>query len=435
MSTIVAGRKGLVAVIAVLSLLPVPHPGAVLSGASQGGGCGPSLEGVNRLNADLGLDNSLANRANSLASSALKNGQAPSPDQTQALAEDSLDGLSDAADQLDQATDEISKQLEELKLPRQQRMWNQSVSDMKTARGILRSALRQDPVARGQRISSLSATGVGPKTVYEAATNYQSSVENLGGSPISFDQAGQTSSLIRGDQNGWMDTAKGQGQVLQGAQDARTPANPGPDPWQEWLNRLRAQQARIHNSVNGLNAAQSLRAGDFQQAQKNVAEMQKAMQSAQNFANQLSQLAALCNQLANQRPQQNNPSTQPQGTQIARPPVSTPKNSGGGNGGKLLVGGVVAAGGVAAAAIALTKASSCTEPSTSDLTTCSTGNCSACVAWGEKLVPWCDCLEQKHPNETGGTSAVCRDYLAQIKQLKAAYRCEPLPNFTPLPVR
>lgn len=431
MSINVVRRKGLVSIIVVLCLLPLRHSAAVVFEASQGGGCGPSLEGVTRLRADLGLDNSLANRANSLASSALKNGQAPPPPETQALIDDGFDGLSDAGDQLDQATSEISKQLEELKLPRQQRQWNEGVSNIKTARATLRSALRQDPIGRGQRITSLSATGVGPKTVYEAVASYQGAVENLGGSPISFDQAGQTSSPIRGDLNGWMDIGKGQGRVGPSTADAQTTPNPGPDPWQEWLKRIQAQMARIQNSVGGLNAAQALRAGDFQQAQRNVAEMQKAIQNAQNLANQLSQMAALCNQQVNQRPQQNNPPAGPRGTPNGGNGTSTAAKTGG-NGAKLLIGGTLVVAGVAAAAVVL---SACKEPDTSDLSTCSTGNCSACVSYFEKLSPYCDCLEQKHPDEANGLAAVCRDSVAEIKRIKAQFRCEPQPNFTPVPVR
>lgn len=420
MSINVVRRKGLISLIAMLCLLPIRHPGTVVSGASQGSGCGPSQQGVDRLRADLGLDNSLANRANSLASSALRNGQAPPPTETQALTEDSLDGLNDAGDQLDQATSEISKQLDSMDLPRQQRVWSKGVSDLKTARTTLRSALRQDPIARGQRIGSLSPTGVGPTTVYEAAANYQNAADNFG-------------SIIGSDQGGWMDIAKGQGRVGVGSADTNPPPNPGPDPWQEWLKRLQAQMARIRNSVNGLNAAQALRAGQFQQAQQNAGEMQKAMQSVQNLANQLGQMASLCNQAANQnqRPPQNNPSTQPQGGQGGGTGTSTVAKAGG-NGAKMLVGGTLAVAGVAAAAVVL---SACKEPSMSDATGCGNGNCSACVAMIEKLVPYCDCLEQKHPNEAGGLSATCRDSLAEMRSIRSFYRCEPAVNFTPIPVR
>lgn len=391
------------------------------------------MQGLDRLNADLGLDNSLANRANSLASSALRSGQSPPPDATQSLKEDSLDGLNDAGDQLDQAVGELGKQLDGMNLPRQQRLWSKSVSDMKAARTTLKSALRQDPIARGQKIGSLSPTGVGPKTVYEALTSYQSSVENLGGSPISFDQAGQvdSGSLIGANQGGWMDMGKPAG-ISYGNKDTAPPANPEPDPWQEWLRRLRAQQARIRNSVNGLNAAQALRAGQFQQAQQNAAEMQKALQSAQNLANQLGQMVAACNQAMNQRPSQNSPSTQPKGGQSA-PATAAAAAGGGGGGGALLAGALVAGAGAGGYALYKLKASECKQPEfQSDLTACGNGSCSGCVRTGEKLVPWCDCLEQKHA-EASGLSAGCRDYLAQMRDIQSYYRCDLPASFSPIP--
>ena len=413
MSAYVVGRKRLLVLIAALCLLLVGHPLSVVSDAAQGGGCGPSMQGVDRLKADLGLDNALANRANSLASSALKNGQQPAPKDVQSLTDDSLDGLNDAGDQLDQAAGEIGKQLDTMNLPRQQRLWTKGVSDMKAARTTFRSALRQDPVARGQNIS-LSATGVGPRTLYEAAASYETSVESLG-------------SIA--DQSGFLEIGA-LGRVIQGAPDTPPPPNPGPDPWQEWLRRMQAQRARIRNNVNGLNAAQALRAGQFQQAQQNVADMQKALQEAQGLANQLGQMAALCNQAANQRPSQGSQSKPPQGSPTT-PSAATPA-AGGGGGGGALIGGVLVAG-AAAGGYVLYKAMECAEPDMSDSTACGGGSCSACVRMIEKLVPYCDCAEQKHPNEASGVSAACRSSLAEMRSIKAYYRCDVPVLFSPVP--
>ena len=429
MSVSHASRKGLVALIVAMCLMPLSHPTAVGSGAAQGGGCGPSTQGLDRLKADLGLDSGLANRANSFASSALRNGQPPDPNALKSLTDDSLDGLNDAGDQLDQAVSELSKQLDGMNLPRQQRLWSQSVTNLKTARTTLKSALRQDPVARGQKIGSLSPTGVGPTTLYEAASSYQSAVENLGGSTISFDQAGQTGSMIRPDQNGWMDVAKGQGQISNGSPDTAPPPNPAPDPWQEWLKRLRAQQARIHNSVNGLNAAQAMRAGDFRQAQQNAAEMQKAIQGAQNMANQLGQMVAACNQAMNQRPSQSNQPSQPTGTQAAAS-RGAPVGGGGSGAGAAVAGVVIVGAGVGG--YALYKAYQCKEPDVqSEETSCLHGSCSACRAAMEKLVPYCDCAEKQHP-EAGGLGDLCRQAVAQMQNAERL-GCDLPTNFSPIP--
>ena len=416
MSAYTVGRKRLGVLIAALCLLLVRHPMSIVSGAAQGGGCGPSMQGVDRLKADLGLDNALANRANSLASSALKNGQSPAPKDVQSLTDDSLDGLNDAGDQLDQAAGEIGKQLDTMNLPRQQRLWTKGVSDMKAARTTFRSALRQDPIARGQNLS-LSPSGVGPRTLYEAATSYETSVQDLGNIA---------------DQSGFQEIGQ-RNWIEQGKPDTPPPPNPGPDPWQEWLKRLRAQQARIRNNVNGLNAAQALRAGQFQQAQQNVADMQKALQEAQGLANQLGQMAALCNQAVNQRPSQGSQSKPPQGGQgsSTTPSAATPA-AGGGGGGGALIGGVLVAG-AAVGGYALYKAMECAEPDMSDSTACGSGSCSACVRMIEKLVPYCDCAEQKHPNEASGVSAACRSSLAEMRSIKAYYRCDVPVLFSPVP--
>jgi len=415
MSVYRAGRKSLAALIAVICLLLVRPPMTVLSKASQGGACGPSMQGADRLRADLGLDGTLANRANSLAASALRSGQPPPPNQIQSLTEDSLDGLNDAGDQLDQAAGELSKQLDAMNLPRQQRLWSKGVTDMRTARTNLRSALRQDPIARGQKIGSLSPTGVGPRVMYEAASSYQNSVENLGSIA---DQSG----FVELGQKNWIE---------QGKPDMTPPPNPGPDPWQEWLRRMWAQQTRIRNNVNGLNAARALQAGQFQQAQQNAADMQKAVQNAQNLANQLSQMAAACDQAAkNQQSSQSNQPAQPKGGQGGSGAGTVAGGAGGAAKGLLVVGGL----GVAAAGgYALYKSTSeCTEPTNGqDVNRCLNGSCSACASWLENFIPYCDCVEQKHPEEVAGLASVCRDAANLARQ--AARECLVPKPITPVP--
>jgi hypothetical protein len=86
-------------------------------------------------------------------------------------------------------------------------------------------------------------------------------------------------------------------------------------------------------------------------------------------------------------------------------------------------------------AYALYKASACKEPDMSDAVACGNGSCSACEAMIAKLVPFCDCGEQKYKDEAAGLSAACRQSLADMRALRAQYRCEPPPRFTPVPVR
>jgi hypothetical protein len=421
------GRKGLVALIAVLCLLPVRVPTAASSStvAWQGAGCGQSMQGADRLSADLGLDNALASRVSSLVESATGSGQPPPANQIQSLTDDSIDGLTDAGDQLDQAADEIGRQLGSKDLPRQSRAWSRGVGDMRTARTSLRSALRQDPIAPQQRIGSLSATGVGPRVLYEAAAGYQSSVENLG-------------SIA--DQSGFREIGQ-KNWIAQGQADTMPPQNPLPDPWQEWLRRLQAQQARIRNNVNGLNAARALQAGRFPQAQQNAADMQKAVQAAQNLADQLGQILAPCSQ-SNQNQQQarSTQSSQPQGqgvptvrgTGVAAPGVAA---SSGGGGAGALKGGLAIAGaaGAATAGYVIYKGMSvCADPQVS-FTACGNGSCSACVAAFEALVPYCDCLEEKHPDDATGLAAACRQSLSDMRQVQSYYSClAPTPS-TPSP--
>jgi len=407
------GRKGLVALVAVLCLLPVRVPTASSSStpAWQGVGCGQSMQGADRLRADLRLDDLLASRVNSLAESATESRQPPPANQIQSLTDDSIDGLTDAGDQLDQAADEIGRQLDSKDLPRQSRAWSRGVGDMRTARTSLRSALRQDPIKPQPRIGSLSATGVGTRALYEAAAGYQNSVESLG-------------SIA--DQSGFQEIGQ-KNWIGQGQPDTMPPPNPLPDPWQEWLRRLRAQQARIRNNFNGLNAAQALQAGRFPQAQQNAADMQKAVQTAQNQAEQLGQILAPCSQSnQNQSTQSSQPQGQGvstvQGTGVAAPAAAA--SSGGGGTGALKGGLAIAGAGVAAAGgYALYKAASvCTDPQVS-FTACASGSCGGCVAAIETLVPFCDCLEEKHPNDAAGLSSACRQTVRDLRQIEAEYGC------------
>ncbi len=411
MSTYVDGRKGLVAVIMVICVLLAPHSTSAVAGAvsgsaaSQSAACGPSMQGVDRSRADLGLDNALANRTNALAASARRAGQPPPANEIQSLTEDSLDGLNDAGDQLDQAAGEINKQLESMNLPRQQRAWTQGIDKMKSARTNLNTTLRQDPVARCQRIGSLSPTGVGPKVMYDAAGNYQSAVDGLN---AIADQGG----FVELGQKNW---------IAQGKPDTPPPPNPGPDPWLEWLKRLQAQQARIRSNIHGLNAARALQAGQLQQAQQNATDMRQAVQDIQNLANQLGQLASLCNQAVSNR-------QQPQSSQASGGGAAAGASAGGGGaGGAVLLGlGLVGAG---VGGYALYKASQCpVPPVTSDYSACASGNCNVCVRMSREVATYCDCFEAKGQTPSGN---YCSELRRAIDDLAAA--CMVPKAYTPLP--
>jgi len=344
-----------------MGLVSVRQPASAVSGpgatVEQAAGCGPSQQGVDRLRADLGLDNALANRTNTLAAAARQAGQPPPTNQVQSLTEDSLDGLKDAGDQFEQAADQVGKQLDTMDLPRQQRAWGQALDNMRKARTKIHYPTRQELTA-----GSLSAAGIGPKVMYEAAADYQNSVESLGSIA---DQSG----FVELGQKHW---------IAQGNPDTPPPPNPGPDLWQEWLRRMQAQAARIRNNINGLNAARALQAGQFQQAQQNASDMRQNVADAMNAANQLGQLAALCNQAASD--QQQAPATT----------ASSATSGGGGGGGALLLGLAVAGG---AGYYAYTKIKNCGEADPGKIySVCSRGTTAACRAAEAAQDAYCKCM-------------------------------------------
>jgi len=408
MSSDVVSRKGLVVLMALLCVVLSRHPTSARSepgpGLVQVAGCGPSMQGVDRLKADLGLDNALANRANTLAAQARQAGQPPPVNQVQSLTEDSLDGLKDASDQLEQAADHVGKQLDSMNLPRQQRAWGKALDDMKKARTKIHYPTRQELTS-----GSTSAVGIGPKVMYEAANDYQGAVQSLN------EIAGQNGFVELGQKN-W---------IAQGQPDTAPPPNPGPDPWQEWLRRMQAQAARIRNNINGLNAARALQAGQFQQALQNASDMRQNVADLQNAANQLSQLATLCNQAAAGQSSSGGGSA----------PAAAAATGGSGAGGAVL--GVLLAGGVAAGAYGYyQKQQECADPgtATADYNSCVIQkNCNACLRWLTTIQPYCDCIEQKHPEQVAGVSQTCKTLVSVVRQVQAERGCLVPLNYTPLP--
>ena len=410
----VGARRGLALLISLFCLIPGRPPTEASSvPASWQGGCGQSTDALNRLQADLGLDRALADRMNSLAAASRGSGQPPPANQLDSAAEDGLDGLTDAGDQLEQAADDIGTQLQEMNLARQHTAWSRGVRQLQTARSKLRSVPR--PGSAGRPSGSTSATGVGPQWIAEAAGaagDVGAAAENL--NRIALD--GQ-----------FNDVARSPG-LQQGAADRNPPPNPRPDPWQEALRRMQAQQARIRNNVQGLNAARAMQARQFQQAQQNAGDMQQAMQQAQGLADQLGQLAALCNQ-ATQQQQQQSQNTQTQPAQAA--PAQAAAATGGSGMGAAL--GVAAAGAAAAGGYYLYQQSvaTCTEPDiTASINACGLGNCGACAQAIEQLVPFCDCVEQQEAAAVG-LGATCRQTAAQIRAIES--QCLAPRMSTPVP--
>jgi hypothetical protein len=396
------GRKGLVALLAIICLLPGSPPTAASSGPvieAPWQGCGVSAQALDRLRADLSLDNTLANRADSLATAGLGSGQPTPANELQSFTEDNLDGLGDASEQLEQVTNEISQQLEEMKLPRQQRAWSQGVEKLRTARTNLRYVTRPGSLSGG-RIGSLAVTGVGVRMMTEAAT----AATDYGTA------AAQVNDIAR-DAN-FMDMGRPAGIQQQGRPDMDPPPNPLPDPWQEWLRRMQAQQARVRNSVSGLNAARALQGNQFQQAQQHAANMKTAIQEAQRLANQLGQMAALCNQ---PNVNQSRPVNQP-ATAVG---PKTPASSAGGGMSAVAKGSLFAAGlgGAAVLAVAASQAAEvCTEPDQSKLPSCLSGNCSSCVALSQEFAKACDCLERK-----GDVAGICGDFRRDIEAFRREF--------------
>lgn len=382
----------------------------------QGGGCGDSLSSLEQLNGNIGMDAGMAGRAQSLAENALQNGRPPTPTEVQQLAEDSMDSLNAAGDQLDQLSNHIGRRLKSG--TQQSRGWTRGVNDMRVARNNLRGTIQRNPgFARPQNLGSLSATGVGPRVVYEAAATYQHSVESLG--QIAMD----------GD---FHDMGKGMSAVLDGARDTPPPPNPSPDPWEEWLRRLRAQQALSRNAARGLSSAQALQAQRFQQARQLATQMQEAVQQATDMANQLGQLLGPCAS-ANQS---NNNSNNQRGTEARQPAQATPAagtqaaaaaaSSGGGMGaGTAAMLGLAVAGGAGYYAYTqLNPADTCGEVPdvTSNLNACSFGNCGACAAAIDELDSFCICAEGKGETPAG----ICGDLRRAANDLRRA--CAPAPR-------
>lgn len=382
---------------AILCLLPLHllKASGEADAEPQSGGCGQSMSSLEHLNGNIGMDSGIAGRAQSLADSALQNAQPPSPAQVQQLAEDSMESLQSAGDQIDQVAEQIGQRLQTPSLARQGRAWNRGVSDMRTARSGLRTAIGRAPDFARQRIGSLSATGVGPKVVYEAAETFQQSVESLG--QIAIDSGFQQMGMS--------------GAVLHGARDTPPPPNPSPDPWQELMRRLRAQQALSRSAARGLGSAQALQAQQFQQARQLATQMKEAVQQATDMANQLGQLLGPCTTANQSNSSNNQPRADPPAQSTPAPAAQTAAAaaSGGGMGAGTAMLGLAAAG--AAGYYAYTQLDTCAEPDlTANTNTCIAGNCGGCSALLDQVQTFCDCIDQKHPGELpAGTCGQFRD--------------------------
>ncbi len=403
--TYVSG-KALVASIALACLFAGgPSPEASSVPLAWQAGCGQSMDALNRLKADLGLDRALADRMNSLAEAARGSGQPPPASQLDSLAEDGLDGLTDAGDQLEQAAEDIGRQLEQMQLTRQHLAWNRGVRQLQTARTNLRYVTRPGSLGAGRASGSLSPTGVGPQWIAEAAGaagDVGSAAENL--NRIALD--GQFNNL-------------GGVGIQQGARDMNPPPNPAPNPWDEMWRRLQAQQARIRNNVKGLNAARALQAREFQQAQQNTNDMRQAVQQAQDVADQLGQLAALCNQAQQQQAQ----NAQPQPANTPPPAQAAAAAKGGMGAGTQAALGLAAAGAAAGGVVLYQVAQACKEPDyQSSFQACASGSCGGCAAMIETFLPYCDCVEQKHA-EAAGVGALCRQARDVIREAEYLYGC------------
>jgi hypothetical protein len=373
--------------VAVACVLPLRLLTADESAApGQAFACGPALSALEQLKGNIGMDTGIATRAGSLAEG-LGTGRPPAPDQIQQLAADSMDSLTEAGTEVEQIAEQMGNRLESSKLPRQARAWKKGLAEVRSARGNLQKAIRREPnFARPQNLGSGTASGVGPRVVYEAADAYQAKIEDLG-------------SIA--DQSGFQLLGADNGQVFQGPRDTPPPPNPVADPWQDWLRRFRAQQARARNAANGINAARALQLQQLQQAQQLASQMQQAMQQAADATNQLQQMLAPC---ANANANSN------QGQNPARNGSQTGNTSASGkaNGAK---GGL---GGGAKAAIALgvtaplgyylyNELYACgAEPTISDADAiaCGQGSCRACQSF-EQFLPYCECMEEKHPEDQG----------------------------------
>lgn len=380
--------KALVVSIALACLLAArPSPEASSVPFAWQAGCGQSMDALNRLQADLGLDRALADRMNSLAEVARGSGQPPPANQLDALTEDGLDGLTDAGDQLEQAADDIGRQLEQMNLTRQHTAWSRGVRELQTARTNLRYVARPGSLGAGRPIGSMSATGVGPQWIAEAAGaagDVGSAAENL--NRIALD--GQ-----------FNDVARSPG-IQQGAPDMNPPPNPVPDPWDEAWRRLQAQQARIRNNVKGLNAARALQARQFQQAQQSANEMRQAVQQAQDVADQLGQLAALCNEA-----QQQSQSAQPQPANTPPPAQAAASKGGMGAGTQAAIGLAVAGG---AGYLAYKYAGSSCAGSPPDASACyaGRGNAPGCQSALAALDAYCASCGMKRGREANATNCV-----------------------------
>lgn len=396
---------------AVICLLPLHllTAGRYPAAAAGLAECGDSLSALQQLNGNIGMDAGMARRARSLTDAAGPE-TPPDPAQLERLAEDSMESLDLAADQMEQIAEQIGQRLQSPNLARQSRAWSRGVSDLRAARTNFRSIARRIP--RQPNIGKLASGGheQGQRVVYEAAATLEHSTGSLGRIAIDggFEQMGMT------------------GAIVSGGRDQAPPPNPLPDPWQEYLRRLRAQQALARNAASGVRAVQALEARQFAQARQSASDMQEALREATDAANELGRLLGPCaapNQARSTSPRPPQSSTVPPS---APPPAAAAAASSGGGMGTATAAllGLAVAGGAGYYAYMQLNAASCgPEPQiNSNYNACANGSCGACIAIWNELLPYCDCVEAKNPALTGG---LCGQTRAVVENALDVLGCEP----------
>jgi hypothetical protein len=193
---------------------------------------------------------------------------------------------------------------------------------------------------------------------------------------------------------------------------------------------LRVQQARARNAASGVAAARALQSQQLQQAQQNASQMLQAMQQAADVANQMQQMLAPCaNANANSNQMRNQ--TRSDNTQTSQNSAASGAAKAAGKGGGMSGGAATAI--AVGAAVPLgyylyKEVYSCgAEPtiSNADAIACGQGSCRACESF-EQFLPYCDCMEEKHPEDQG----ICGMVRQAIDALYSVCRA-PVPQARP----
>lgn len=373
-------RAGL-ALVTIVCLLPLPSMSAGRGPAATAAqDCADSMTAFAQLRGNVGMDAGIAGRANALTSAA-ESGNAVRPSDVEDLGDDSLESMDDAADQVEEIGETIGQALNRANLSRQGRAWGEGMKRMRNSRARFSTGYRPKRNRPPVKFSTAKPT------LYDAAEQFEHAVGEL--KRIAID--------------GGFEAMGPSNMVFNVERDRMPTPNPRPNPWDEYLRRLYANEARIRAALNGLNAARALQQRQVQEAKRAAEEMNRAVEDARQATNAVERAVAPCASAEYARPT-------PQYT--PPPPAAPPSSSAadaavkkGGGGDAFLWGliglGIVGAGG----AYLYQQYYACgAAPQSSSYSGCLSGNCNACKTYLYEISAYCDCVTAR-----GQSAATCTD--------------------------